>query len=374
MNTNKIYISGINEKFSKEFITIFNVLKSKKLIPIISSINSDINKEYIKDIDYLLVILCNNQTTEQLNNMEKDYEFAKLLNKEILVFINNSVTEYTNKSDFICKMINSDNVIYWNDANDFSALLLNQINKIQNNRIELPFYSKPGMIMLMVMIYGTCILLMKYYNINHTISYIVNIFFNIALGLMSAIFLVHYISCYFKFKTYKIDTSSEYREYLKERLLYSDNDKEEEINHNIINNTNIKDKKDIIALMLKNNDETTEYFSISKGQAKFSFVFSIISCSIGIILLILSVIVALIQKQVIPTVITLISGAITEVIAGTVLWVHNKSALQLNHYYDALHENEKFLSAINLIDNLNDSKKDEVYVEVIRNQLRIKKE
>ena len=52
-----------------------------------------------------------------------------------------------------------------------------------------------------------------------------------------------------------------------------------------------------------------------------------------------------------------------------VLWIHNKSALQLNYYYDALHENEKFLSAINMADKLSKEKKEEMYIEIIRKQI-----
>lgn len=131
-------------------------------------------------------------------------------------------------------------------------------------------------------------------------------------------------------------------------------------------------KKDIIALMLKNNDETTEYFSISKRQAKISYCFSIIACAVGIVILIASIIAACF-KHTDVAIITVIAGAITEVIAGTVLWVHNKSALQLNHYYKALHENEKFLSAITLAERVSDSRRDDIYCEIIKRQLDIDK-
>lgn len=38
-------------------------------------------------------------------------------------------------------------------------------------------------------------------------------------------------------------------------------------------------------------------------------------------------------------IIGIVGETITELIAGIVLVIHNKSALQLNYYYDALHEN-----------------------------------
>lgn len=76
-----------------------------------------------------------------------------------------------------------------------------------------------------------------------------------------------------------------------------------------------------------------------------------------------------ILKNVSVSVISLISGSISELISGTVFWVHNKSALQLNHYYDALHENEKFLSAVNTADKLSDEKREEILMEIIYKQI-----
>lgn len=129
------------------------------------------------------------------------------------------------------------------------------------------------------------------------------------------------------------------------------------------------DKKDIIALMLKNNDEITDYFKISKTQAKSSFWFSVISCIVGLMALVVGIYGIVILKDVSVSVISLISGSISELISGTVFWVHNKSALQLNHYYDALHENEKFLSAVNIADKLSAEKREEVLVEIIHKQI-----
>ena len=156
--------------------------------------------------------------------------------------------------------------------------------------------------------------------------------------------------------------SSEYRDYLTLKLESSSAPSLEKSKED---NTS---EKDIIALMLKNNDETTEYFSISKRQAKISYYFSIIACAVGIVILAASIVAACF-KHTDVAIITVISGAITEVIAGTVLWVHNKSALQLNHYYKALHENEKFLSAITLAERVSVVRKDDIYCEIIKRQL-----
>ena len=127
--------------------------------------------------------------------------------------------------------------------------------------------------------------------------------------------------------------------------------------------------RNIIAQMIDNNDEIKEYFKISKRHAKSSYTFAIISCIIGIVILCFSVYSIFFVKDMELSIVTILSGAITEVIAGTVLWVHNKSALQLNHYYSALHENEKFLSAVNLVDKLSPEKRDDAYLEIIKKQI-----
>lgn len=189
-----------------------------------------------------------------------------------------------------------------------------------------------------------------------------------------------------KHLTRQAKTNDEYRDYLIRELeansaensniddssesAYINNSEKTESNvNNIITEPRKNDKKDIIALMLKNNDEITDYFRISKNQAKSSFWFSVISCIVGLIALLIGIYGIVILKDITVSVISLISGSISELISGTVFWVHNKSALQLNHYYDALHENEKFLSAVNIADKLSPEKKEEVLIEIIHKQI-----
>lgn len=128
---------------------------------------------------------------------------------------------------------------------------------------------------------------------------------------------------------------------------------------------------DILAEMLKNHIEIKEYFKISKKQSKFSFYFSIVSSVVGIVVVIIAASGMVIFKSAGISIIAAVSGAITEIISGIVLWIHNKSALQLNYYYDSLHENEKFLSAVNIADKLSEEKKEEMYIEIIRKQIDI---
>ena len=177
------------------------------------------------------------------------------------------------------------------------------------------------------------------------------------------------------------ESKDEYRKYLIEKLddtdleksspYISKNDNSEKpyIPDITIFEERKSDKRDIIALMLKNNDEITDYFKISKSQAKSSFWFSVISCVAGLLALMVGIYGIVVLKDISISVISLISGSISELISGTIFWVHSKSALQLNHYYDALHENEKFLSAINIADKLSDEKREEMLIEIILKQI-----
>ncbi len=167
-----------------------------------------------------------------------------------------------------------------------------------------------------------------------------------------------------------------YRKYLLNRLTYQNKREEKSIDVKFkdksekeINYAAKVEDKDIIALMLKNNDEITEYFKISKSHAKVSFWFSVVSCIVGLFALVIGVYGIVVLRDMSVSVISLISGSISELISGTIFWVHNKSALQLNHYYNALHENEKFLSAVNIADKLCDEKKEEILIEIIRKQI-----
>lgn len=136
-----------------------------------------------------------------------------------------------------------------------------------------------------------------------------------------------------------------------------------------INNEPQKEKKDILALMKDNTQEIKEYFEISKKQEKTSYWISISCAVLGIVMLICSIIALFMSEDKEITAITIVGGAITEFVSGVVLWIHNKSAMQLNYYYDALHENETFLSAINLADSLEKENKEQMYMEIIKRQV-----
>lgn len=125
--------------------------------------------------------------------------------------------------------------------------------------------------------------------------------------------------------------------------------------------------KDILELMLTNMSEIKQYYSISKRHAQLSFILALLFCVFGFILLAYSF--SLDKENTQPVIIGLIGGTVSELFAGTALLVHKSSLSQLNHYYRSLHENERFLSTVNLIDRLSKDKQDEAILKIIDSSL-----
>jgi hypothetical protein len=131
--------------------------------------------------------------------------------------------------------------------------------------------------------------------------------------------------------------------------------------------------KDALARMLLNLDDINEYYTWSQKQAKDSFALAVAMCVCCFLLMALTVFFAL--KFQIADSVTIISGvgtAVTGVIAGTALLVYNNSIKQLNFYHTALHEDERFLSSINLISWFSTpEKKDAMLQTIIESELKL---
>ena len=127
---------------------------------------------------------------------------------------------------------------------------------------------------------------------------------------------------------------------------------------------------DILELMSINMTEIKEYYVLSKNMAKSSFKLSVSMCLLGFTLITASVISTFAMDITVGSaIIPAIGGVIVEIIAGTSLIVYRQSLDQLNRYYEALHENERFLSVVNIADKITPERKDDVYQEIIKSQL-----
>lgn len=134
-------------------------------------------------------------------------------------------------------------------------------------------------------------------------------------------------------------------------------------------------KKEIDALgrMMINFEDIKEFYTWSQKQAKASFILAVSMCISGFILMVAAILLPVVfrlnfQMSIIPAV----GGVITEVIAGTALVVYRNSLSQLNHYHKALHEDERFLSSVNLLGKFSTVEaQDDMLREIIRSEIQM---
>ncbi len=137
------------------------------------------------------------------------------------------------------------------------------------------------------------------------------------------------------------------------------------------NKTDFKDE-DVVNLMAKNLAQIKLYYDWSRKQAKASFRLAWTLCVLGFFLIVFAVVLPLVYKDlsVYYSIIPAIGGAITELIAGTALIVYRNSVTQLNHYHKSLHEDERFLSSVNLLDRFSTvEQRDEMLYEILKSEI-----
>lgn len=123
--------------------------------------------------------------------------------------------------------------------------------------------------------------------------------------------------------------------------------------------------RDVIDLMLKNVRELREYYIISKRQATNAFSASLMVCFLGFSIYIAGLAVFVIYGKN-PLVMTTVSGTIVEVISGLFFWLYRHTLTQLNIYHKRLGMTEKYLTAIRLVDKMEDDKHDDMYKYIIK--------
>lgn len=131
--------------------------------------------------------------------------------------------------------------------------------------------------------------------------------------------------------------------------------------------------RDITELMIANMKEINEYYVLSKRMTRQSFILAVSMCIGGFLIISIAVAFILINNlDAKEAIIPIISGAVVEAIAATTLIVYKKSIEQLNRYYDALHNNEIFLSSVNLVSKISTEKRDQMYEYIIKTKLENK--
>lgn len=156
--------------------------------------------------------------------------------------------------------------------------------------------------------------------------------------------------------------------------------KEKEKDSNRIKNAVFADSKDskkssvnALTLMQLNLENMNEFYTWSQRQAKAAFWCSIIMSALGFLLIAAAILLAIIVKpDTIISAIPAVGGIVIELLATTIMIIYRQSLPQLNHYHTSLHEDERFLSSINLIPRLSTQEaQDEMLREIIRSELQM---
>ena len=134
-------------------------------------------------------------------------------------------------------------------------------------------------------------------------------------------------------------------------------------------NSKIEDVQTALDIMKINLNEITDYYAISKNQAKIAFCAALFTAAIGFMLICFCVALIITQNtDAVYTVLTGVSGIISEFLASTFLLIYNKSIKQINFFYESLNKKEMYLTSIELIKSLGDNK-DEMIARIIDRSL-----
>lgn len=132
-----------------------------------------------------------------------------------------------------------------------------------------------------------------------------------------------------------------------------------------------KDEINALGLMQVNLNNIEKYYKWNQEQAKSAFNFAVFMCIFGFVVFTIAVLLPTVfNASIEAAIITAIAGGIAELVAGTALVVYKSSVEQLYYYHKALHEDERFLSSVNLLGEFSTAdKKDEVLHEIINSEI-----
>ena len=136
---------------------------------------------------------------------------------------------------------------------------------------------------------------------------------------------------------------------------------------------NPKEEINTLGLMQINLRDIKEFYTWSQKQAVASFVLAVVMCIAGFLLISISIGISFnTQLNSNTTFISAAGGVITELIAGTALVVYRSSMQQLNYFHKALHEDQRFLSSVNLVDKFSSIEiQDNMLREIVRTQMKM---
>ena len=316
-STYHFYISSTVPDLKEERKAVMEILSSLNQIPAAYEFLPASNespfkmaKEFIDSSDYIIMIIGTKYgtvDTEGVSYVEAEYNYAISKNKPVLPFIyyeEDAKPIQKSMRDFQERIKNKQLVSFWSNIDDLRMQVLNALMKL----LQREEY--------------------KQKNEQNSDS-------NIKINNNSA--------CQ--------NEDISYKEELKNTLgIYTS-----------------KENSDIIGLMADNLYEIRQFYELTKEQAINAYKFAKNSSITGVVLIVIAILVAIIFNNNQIAIATTTGGIIVEALAGISLFVYQKTLKQLNYYYASLHNNERFLSLINIVGKT--SIKDELYSKIIESEL-----
>ena len=134
-----------------------------------------------------------------------------------------------------------------------------------------------------------------------------------------------------------------------------------------------EEPSNVLSIILINLAKMKKYYDWSITQAIITFFIAAASCVVGILLIVFAFVYSVTGKVALDkTIITAIGGLVTELFAGTTLIVYKSSLKQMNFYHKSLHEDQRFLSSVDLLCRLsNDKNRDKMLQTIICSSMQI---
>lgn len=371
----KVLVLYMNEAEKKLYQDLFSNINGISLLFFnINSVKKNNIFSYIQFSQKVIIFFDKEKFEKAAHNQLEIYEYLEKFNEKTIIISKDTLPYAVNRklTLFYCYDIKN--------KNDFSSLkkhLQNLFTNIENedkssgkkvNDSTKTIFNKK-IILNIIMIINTIVFISS---VSYGTLFEKQIFDNVLIYIIAWILLIISSAIYIHLLIYKISNS----------IMSSKKNKGNYINKaaDFIVSSDFIDKADnknntALGRMLLNLDDLQEYYSWSKSQSKTSFYLAIILIIVGILIITVSVIMQIVfNLSITVSLVIALSGAIVEFIAGTSLVVYKNSIAQLNHYHSVLHEDERFLSSVNIVNDLSNEKdKDEMIKELIRSEIELNK-
>lgn len=150
----------------------------------------------------------------------------------------------------------------------------------------------------------------------------------------------------------------------KKKVTKEENEIAEEVNK--VYSKLEEDKGDVLKLMIRNVAELREYYVMNKQQARNSFSAALFICILGFLIFSFGLLIFYTRNDNASIIqYSTIGGSIVEIIAGLFFWLYSKAITQINIFHTSLQSTEKFLTAIQLVDKVSSSNRDDIYKDII---------